>query len=82
MSGRICLTGYEFAFRSRREMTLEEKREYLGIEGLIVCDRCGYASKNVYGRWFFVKLIVNYLPDTQIWCAKCIGSEREGEEKI
>ena len=39
--GSTCLTGYEFAYRYKKELTEEQKKEYMEkVEGCLHCDKC------------------------------------------
>ena len=73
MKGTPFPTGYEFTYREIEELGYEQKKRFIEeVEGCLYCEKCGYETKNPQERFFTVGLINNYLPDSRLWCEKCV----------
>jgi len=54
------------------ELNQKNKKEFLDIEGILKCDKCGHETKNTNKKFYLVKKIINGLPDAWLYCEKCL----------
>jgi len=61
-----------FAYLYKDKLSLKTKRNYIKmIEPVIVCDRCGYKTENIFESFYEVGVLINGLVDTKWYCEKC-----------